>query len=118
MVASFPRSCCFSSDKGRSQETIFLHLLNLKYPQLKRIFMPTLWFQVGLHTIISSTQQPQVASGYLIGERRCSITKTWSPQNGHLLGLDGASVLSGAFRTCSGPSSVCHRRGPTASSGA
>lgn len=50
MVASFPRSCCFSSDKGSSQETIFLHLLNLKYPQLKRISMPTLWFQVGPHT--------------------------------------------------------------------
>ena len=118
MVASFPRSCCFSSDKGRSQETIFLHLLNLKYPQLKRIFMPTLWFQVGPPHYVSSAQQPQVASGYLIGERRCRITKPWSPRTGHLLGLDGASVPSAAFRTCSGPSSVCHRRGPIASSGA
>lgn len=51
MAASFPRSCCFSLDKGSSQETLFLHLLNLKYPQLKRIFMPTLWFQVGPHTV-------------------------------------------------------------------
>lgn len=46
-----PRSFWFQSDKGGLKQSLFLHLLILKYLQLKRIFMP-LWYNLDPLTCI------------------------------------------------------------------